>query len=249
MMKALLIAFLSLGLLTGCGTLMPKKVELFQDKVEKFPDKKASEREVQREAAQNAAREANALVKAVLTNAPVTNVLKRAEATAELTDALSDSLGPPISPSKTEPAKLADKLNTTTGKIIERVFDFKGANNENAGKKIEGTGLIRVSYFAWVGGILVLLFLGYIALKVVATLGAAANPAVGVGVNAVSMGAKGIAKALSQVIKGGQKFKQGLDAKIQDKTTRDEILALFKASHKESQDAEVQKAVSHLTKE
>lgn len=248
-MKALFAILLSVGLLTGCGTLMPKKVELFQDKVEQFPDKKASEREVQREAAQKAAREANALVKSVLTNAPVTNVLKRAEATAELTDALTTSLGPPISPSHAESVKLAEKLKSMTGKFIERVYDFKGANNENAGKKIEGTGLIRVSYFAWIGGILLLCFLGYIALKVVATLGSAANPAVGLGVNAVSMGAKGVAKALSQVIKGGKNFKTLLDQRITDTATKKEVLDLFKTAQDKAQDAEVQQAVKHLAKD
>jgi hypothetical protein len=248
-MRALIAIFLAIGLLTGCGTLVPKKVELFQDKVQAFPDKKAKEREVQREAAQNAAREANALVKAVLTNAPATNVLKRAEATAELTDALSTSLGPPISPSTSKPQTLADKLNSVTGKFIERVYDFKGSNDENAGKKIEGTGLVRVSYFAWVGGILLVCFLGYIALKVVTTLGAAANPAVGLGVNAVSMGAKGVAKALSQVIKGGKNFKTLLDKRITDDATKQEVLALFKIAQDKAQDEEVQRAVKHLAKD
>jgi len=248
-MKFVLALILAIPLFVGCGTLIPKKVELLQDKVQQFPDKKDGEREIQREAAQRAARDSRVLVEQLVDIWAPSNVIDRAKSVAVITDAVSDSLGPPLSPNGDRAAKVADKLNTATAKFVERVFEFRKDNNENAGKKIEGTGVFQVSYGLWLGGFLFLGFLAYLALKVLTTLGAAANPVVGLGVNAVSMGAKGAAKALAQVLKGGKQFKSMVDQKIADAATRDEVLELFRVAQNEAQDEEVKQVVKHLVKE
>lgn len=245
----LVLASLMVVLLAGCGTLVPKKVELLQDKVQKFPDKTASDREIQREVAQAASRKAQELVKSVLTNAPATNILKQAEDASALLDALSTSLGPPISPSKSKPETLADKLESATGKFIERVTSFKETNDENAGKKIEGTGLVRVNYFVWVGGIAALGFVIFTLLKILGQVGAAANPAVGLGMNVVSMGSKTIARAFGQVVKGGRNFLKKVDEIVPDEALRDALKEAFVAEHKQAQDGDVQDAVKKLIKE
>lgn len=235
--------------LVGCGTLIPKKVELFQDKVQRFPDQKDREKEIQREAADRAAREARKVVEQGIEEGVSTNILKNANDAAILTDAVSDSIGPPLKRNDGSAQDLVDKLNNATAKLDDRIDNFSDENDTNAGKKIEGTGLIQVSYFAWLGGFLVLLFFGYIALKVISTLGAAANPAVGLGVNAVSLSARSASKAVSQLIKGGQKFKRELDARVADPALKAELTRLFNTSHKEAQDEEVKKAVDHLIKD
>lgn len=247
LVKVLAIGCLAMAL-AGCGTLIPKKVELGQDKVEKFPVAKAREREIQKQAAQRAKDKAEEVLRAAARTDASPEVVLSAVETAEITDAVADVLGPPQKRSDDLTSALADKARATAAKQDARVAAFQRENDQNVGKKIEGTGFIQVSYFAWVGGFFVLLFLGYLAVKVVAIVGSALNPTVGLGMNAVSLGARGVSKALLQVIKGGQNFKTRLDQRFQDPAVKAGVLELFKAAHDEAQDEEVRGAVKHLTK-
>lgn len=247
-MRLVLIALMA-ALLTGCGTLIPKKVELFQDKVERFPDRKSKEREIQRQAAERAARDTRQVVESAIDDGASTNVLRKAKDAAVLTDAVSDSIGPPLSPSEEPAEQLADKLDHSTAALNERMDSFKKDNDGNVGKKIEGTGLIQVSYFAWLGGFLGLAFLGYLALKVITVLGGAANPAVGLGLNVLNMGSAGVAKAFSQVVKGCKAFKQSVDKEIEDPAVREKVMSLFKAAHNKAQDEGTRQTIDYLTKD
>jgi hypothetical protein len=247
--RPLLLAVACLSLLmAGCGTLIPKKVELGQDKVEKFPTPKWREQEVQKQAAQRAKDRAGEVLVAAVKNASPPEVTLPAAEAAEITDAVADVLGPPESRSVDPTPVLADKTRASVAKQDGRVVAFQKENDHNIGKKIEGTGFIQISYFAWVGGFLVLLVLGYVAVKVISVVGSAMNPTVGLGMNAVSLGVKGATKALSQVIKGGQNFKAMLDQSLPDQATKDAVLKLFKVAQDKAQDEEVQLAVKHLTK-
>jgi len=250
-MKRLIGTLLTAALLfgvAGCGTLIPKKVEIGQDKVEKFPTPRWREREVQKEAAQRVKEKAREVVlNGVKENVP-DSVLAPAKEVEQVADAIADVLGPPASRADEESPNLADKVRSVVAKQDRRVDEFAKENDTNAGKKIEGTGLIQVSYFAWVGGFLALLFLGYLALKVLSTLGSLANPAVGVGANLLSFTAKGAGRALAQVVKGGQNFKKLLDERITSDATKKEILELFRVAQNKAQDEDVQDAIKKLTK-
>ena len=141
-----LFALLALSsvLFTGCSSLIPKQVEFFQDKVERFPVAKSSEKEIQRQAAQKAAEQARETLKAALIDGSTVAVVKPADETVKLTDSVSRSLGPPVSPSKLPADELSQKLDHAVAKLNQRLDDFKADNDKNAGKKIEDTGLFKV---------------------------------------------------------------------------------------------------------
>ena len=248
-MRALLNVTLSALLLlgaAGCSTFMPKKVEIGQDKVQSFPLPSSSELEIHRQAAQRAKEKAREVLITAVKGMSPPEITRPAAETAEITDAVSTVLGPPKSRSGSETEALADRARATVARLAGRVEDFREDNDKNVGKKIEGTGWLQVGYFAWCGGFLILLGIGYIALRVVATLGAAANPVVGLGVNAVSLGARGAAKALQQVLKGGQEFKAAVDQKIESQEVKDYVLELFRTSQDRVQDEDVKQTVRQL---
>lgn len=249
-MKRLLASFL-LVVLCGCGTLIPKKVELFQDKVKSVPEAKASERELQRQAAFRARQVS--LETAILLRdekGPVGEKASRGAAEAALlTEAVSESLGPPLKPSKEPSLEIAARLYRAIARLNERMDEFKRGNDENVGKKIEGTGLIQVPYVLWAGGFVVALFLGYVLLKIAVGVVSAMNPGVSLGMNAVQFGARGLSKAFSQVVKGGQEFKKALDTKIEDPALRQQIVDLFVDAQKQAQDEDAKMAIKHLIQE
>lgn len=247
-MKRLLLGALLIAM-CGCGTLIPKKVELFQDKIKSVPTLKSSEKELQRQSAFKA-RELSlkAAISAISENASP-NVVSNTTGTALLNEAISESLGPPLRPSYDSAAELAADLRRAIAKLNARLDDFREGNDENVGKKIEGTGLIQVPYVLWAGGFVVVLFIGYVLLKIAVGVASAMNPGVALGVNAVQFGARGLSKAFAQVVKGGQNFKKALDAKVEDPELRQKILDLFVSSQKEAQDEDAKKAIKHLIQE
>jgi hypothetical protein len=248
-MIKLIPLILVVAFFTGCGTLIPKKVEFGQDKVQRFPSRKAKEIEVQQQAADALDQYARHLVEQVVRQNAPSNIVEEAKGISILSDKLSDSLGPPEKPSKYSPQRLADKLTTATAHYIERVRDFAEDNNENAGKKIEGTGKIKVPYFVYLGGMILVAILGYVALKIGLGVLKATNPGVSLGLNAIEMGGGAVAKGFSQLVRGGKKFTGRLSKITDDSELREKIIAEFKAAHKESQDEATQQAVKHLTKD
>lgn len=252
MLKKLLPFFIAgLLMISGCG-LIPKKVELFQDKVAKFPEPKASEKEIQRQTAQRAHDRAGETVKAAIATQADAAVIVPAVEAEVLTDAVSDSLGSPLhpaSPDKTSEA-LATELRTAIAKLNSRIDNFKTDNNENAGKKIEGTGLFQVPYFVWLGGALVLAFIGVIVLGVLWTflkMYAMSNPPVQLGVGAVQMGSNFLKRALSEVTAGGEKFKEELLKKVEDPALQDRVKELFRTEHLKAQSQDTQDLLKLMT--
>lgn len=252
-MKKLISLALGLTLLVGCSTLIPKRVELGQDKVEKLPVAKSSERETQRQAAQRAALRADETYRAAISEGSTPAVVLPAAETTVLADSVSRSLGPPLSPaSPSLPSEaLARKLDTAVAKLNSRIDDFRDDNDKNAGKKIEGTGFLQIPYIVWLGGAVVL----FIALFVVVGLGWTAlkayslsNPPVALGLKAVSLGGSLASKAVGQLVKGGEKFKEKLQSEIPGLTdeARKQIEAAFISAHKESSDEVVRSAVKEL---
>jgi len=249
-MKRNLFCLLLAVAVAGCSSLVPKRVEFFQDRVEKFPEQPTKLVELERQAIYRAHESAKETVVAAVAENASTNVVTPAKATEQLTEAVAVALGPPVSPaSKTEPAeRLAVKLETAVAKFERKVEDFKKDSDENVGKKIEGTGIIQVGYFYWVGGIvlaLVVLFtLGKLALTVAATM----NPGAAIGLNVLKGAGAIAAKGFAQVIKGGEEFKKWVGKEISDLGLRDKILNEFQSHQMKAQDEDVQNVVQVLTK-
>jgi hypothetical protein len=245
--------FLAIGLaalLAGCGTLIPKRVEFFQDKVKTFPEQKAKETETQREAAKMASEKATETLVAAVSAGASTKVTEPAKDTMILTESVSRSLGPPQSPSVDPAAVLALKLDAAVAKLNTRIDDFKKDSNENAGKKIEGTGLFSVPYFIWIGMVLVFVFIGFILLAVLWSfikMYALSNPPLQLGMNAVKAGSGFLKKALVEVTKGGEEFKDRVLAEVKDPEIQAQIKKMFKIEHERAQSSDTKAFVKQLT--
>lgn len=254
MRKTILALFLGLDLIfvSGCMGLMPKKVELFQDKVVAVPEVKAKEKETLRQAARMAAQSAEKTLQAAVAEGSSTNVVSPAVETAVLTESVSVAVGPPLKPSTLTAEQLAVKLDSAVAALTARMDSFKADNNENAGKKIEGTGLFQIPYFLWLGGFLVMAFVGFIILTVVwGALKAfsLANPPLALGLNAASLGAKAAGKGLTQLIKGGEEFKARVEREFgADNELTEKVVSMFTSEQKKAQDEDVKTVVAHLTK-
>lgn len=235
-------------MLAGCSTLIPKKVELFQDKVKSFPEPSFSELEPQRQAALMAHEKAVQVVDAALAEQSSTNVVRPARQVERLTGAMTVAAGPPKKPATVEPEALASQVLSGVNAQNKRVEDFKKQNDENAGKKIEGTGLIQVSYIWWVGGIAALVFVLFTGAKLVLTILSAANPAASIGLNVMNAAQSVVTKGFSQLVQGGENFKDWVNKEIQDEGLRDKILKAFQSQHKQAQDSDVQRTVENITR-
>lgn len=236
------------SLLAGCGTLIPKKVELLQKKVQAVPDKNSAQRELERQVVQRIEEKTEQALEAAVYTGAAPSVADPIEDANTAAEALGRSVGPPKSASTDVTLELARKMDVAVAKLNEKLDDYRADNRELEGKKIEGTGLLQVPYFVWLGGVLVFGFFALIALKVVAALAGAANPMVGAGLGAVKIGAGAVGKALTGVVKGGEKFKDNL-SKMSDlpNDVRDKVLDLFRAAHAEKQDEDTKDLIWKLT--
>lgn len=245
MKKWLISIMLVPVLMVGGCMLAPKPVEFFQDKVQKFPEPTNKEREVQKQAARLAADKAQqTLIAAVEEGSSITVTVPAAE-TVALTESVADSVGPPRSPWEGSAKELSIKLDKTIAELDKRLLDFKFDNNENAGKKIEGTGLFSVGYFTmWflAFGVIVLIWVG---LKIYGMV----NPIVGLGVNTAGrVGSTILNKGFSELVSGGNKFHNWVETHTSPTLTKEEILELFTSAHKEEQSREVRQVVRNLTR-
>ncbi len=246
-MKTALALLMALALV-GCGTLIPKKVELFQDKVKPFPEPTSQARELQRQAAHRAMETSLLTVQAAALEDASTNVVAPAVETQRLTEAVAVSLGPPVKPAVVTSETLATKLETAVAKYNTRVEDFKQDNNVNSGKKIEDTGLIKVPYFLWTGGILLAVMVLFFVGKLVLSAFAMVNPGAAVGLNVVNAAQSVVTKGFSQLVKGGEDFKGWVKQEVEDTKLRDKILDAFRVAHQQAQDGDVQGTIKAVTK-
>jgi hypothetical protein len=244
-----LIALSLAVLLTGClGSLIPKKVELFQDKVQKFPEQSPALRELEREAIYQSHEKATETVVAALKENTTTNVIAPAKETMKLTQSALVAAGPPEKIPVITSDELADKVTTAVGNYNQKVDKFAKQDDKNAGKKIEGTGLIQVPYFLWAGGALVLVVVIYFVGKTVLTGAAVANPGAAVGLNVVNAAQSVLASGFSQLVKGGEDFKAWVTKEVSDSGLQAKILDAFQSSHMKAQDQQVQNVVAAMTK-
>lgn len=264
----LLVSLLSFGLV-GCS-LIPKKVEYFQDKVQKYPTRSEYHEEKLRQIVALANEESMKTVMAAREAEVPVSVQQPAENTHNLVSIASSDLGPPEKPihlndiSKIDTNdvkalhkevvkqsqiinKLSDSLSAQNAKFESKLKAFAEKNDENAGKKIEDTGLIKVGYFTQIAIIAMLLFVGSIVIKVIGVL----NPSIGVGTKVVSGGIAGVfgiaKKGFSELIEAGESFKKKIDEEIEDPETAEKIKKLFKQAHMEKQSRDTQDVVKKLT--
>lgn len=243
-----LIAILLAFGLVGCGTLIPKKVELFQDKVKQYPEYSDYSRQLEKQLAQRLQQKTAQTVEAALETKSSTNVVVPAREAERLAIANAVVMGPPEKPATIPSEALAVKVESTAGKLDSKIDDFKKGNDENEGKKIEGTGLFQVPYFAWIGGIVALLALLYFAGKIALNVAAMVNPGAAVGLNVVNGISAVAGKGFSQLIKGGENFKEWVTAEVKDADIQKKVLDAFRTAQERAQDSDVQNAVIAVTK-
>lgn len=248
MKKIFLMLVLAVSLsFSGCS-LIPKRVEFFQDKVQKFPEPPPAQTELQRQAAQRATEKAREALEAALYYHTPTEVTAPAKETEVLTDAVAESVGPPLHPSTDDSSTLATGLRSARAKLSREIDDFKEGNDKNAGKKIEGTGLFSVPYFVWAGGFVALIVGGYFVLKLALSAGAAVNPGAAVGLGALNVASSVVSKGFHQIVQGGEQFKDWVETEISDTGVKEKILKAFAHSHVSNQDQDVQAVVKQITK-
>jgi len=245
-MKTLLryaaLAALAIGL-TGCGTLLPQRVEFFQKKVKPVPEVTASAKDTERQAAARAALKAQETYINAIKEGSSSAVVLPAQETVVLTEAVTDSLGPPTKPWDGSTLALAEKVDKNLAKINEKLDDYRASVQPLEGKKIENTGLFSIGYFTMWGVILLVLFLGWTALKIYGIM----NPVVGMGVNTAGRVASGVLHTgFRQMVAGGEKFKQWVGQHEADTLTKEEVLELFTSAQKEKQSEDVQNVVKNL---
>lgn len=239
----LTILLAGLILLSGCS-LIPKSVEFGQDKVKKFPAHSSAQFESERQAVKLAGEKARqAELEATLDGSAAA---QPAGESAQLSEAVGRSIGPPASPWKAEISALSQKLDTQTAKYNAALAKFKTGNDENAGKKIEGTGFLQIPYFLYIGIILLVAYIAWMLLKTFANVAGAANPGVAVGLKVAQVGGKVLSRGFSQLIKGGQDFKDKIEEEIEDPALKEKILEHFRAAHQTNQDSDVQNLIQKL---
>jgi hypothetical protein len=217
-----------------------------------MPVASSAELEKQRRAAAMAEEQAKKTLDAALgVDAPV-SVTQPAQATVDLTDALAKSVGPPKNPIRPTDSThaVANELRSAVAKLTIRMDEFRADNDKNIGKKIEGTGWLQVPYFIWLGGFLVVGFVGFILLGVAwsfVKMYAMSNPPVQLGVNAVQLGSNFLKKAVGEIAKGGERFKQAVEREVEDPALQARIKNLFRVEHERAQSSEVQELVKQIT--
>lgn len=242
MKKSLTLLFLIA--LTGCGTLIPKNVEFFQKKVKSVPVASESAKETERQAAALASVKAEeTFVAAVEANSPAT-VLAPAKDTELLTRAVSGSLGPPAYTYAGITTNLVNKVDSNVAKLNRKVGNYSEKVAPLVGKKIEGTGFFRMGYFTYIGIIIGLVVLAWFALKIYGSI----NPIVGLGTNVVGrLGSKSVAGIASELVKGGEVFKEDVLHSTLAHDVKAEVLRLFSGAHAKAQSTDTKSVVSALT--
>lgn len=252
-MKNKLLLLASAALLTitlaGCGSLLPKKVEFGQRKVQAVPELPDKAVDHQRQAAEYVAAKTEETKDAALATDADKSVLVPAVQAATVASVLSESLGPPLLAFKprvetNSAPELATILRTDQAKLNKAVAKYSNTVEKDVGKKIEGTGWLQVGYFSYLIGIGVLVLLAYGAVKIYGMI----NPGVGLGVNAVTgVAGAAIHKGFSELVAGGEAFVQYVKNSPLTADTKAYVQSLFVQAHTSNQSPDTQKIVNQLT--
>jgi hypothetical protein len=233
-------------LVTGCG-LMPKAVEFGQRKVRAVPEKTEKAVEAERQAAQFIAR-ATSEARDEALRSHYTNVIPPLTEARDAAGGLSYSLGAPLRPWTDSGAELARRLGYLEARLDRDLDRYREKVAPDVGKKIEGTGIVQIPYFLWLAIVAGALFLIWTGVKVVG----AVYPPVGLGVAGVSaagrIGARTASRALAQIVRGGEAFKEALRRSDIDDKAKSAVFDLLRRHQMVSQDEPVQRLVQEMTR-
>ena len=231
--------------LSGCG-IIPKDVEYFQDKVEKMPSVSSKHKEKQKQAAEYLYTKTDETLMAALVENASTNVVKPAVDANVVAKSLTGSLGKPQSPWRKEAERLAEELDKKDAELDAALEKFRNLNDENAGKKIEGTGTFQLGYFTNFAVIGALILVAWIGLKVVGSL----NAPVAIGTKLIGGGvsatAKLMKKGFGEMLEGGQEFKKKIETEIVDPAQRELVKKLFRESQQGKQSRDIQELIKQV---
>jgi hypothetical protein len=168
--------------------------------------------------------------------------------TEKLTAVVAESVGAPAKPTANiqTDALIAD-LRGQIAKLEKKMDSFTVENNENAGKKIEGTGAISVPYFVYAGGFVLIIFVGWHLAKTALTVASAANPGAAVGVGAMNIAGNLAGKGLNQVVTGSKEFLTWVGKEL-DPVVAAKVTDAFGAAQNKAQDKDVQVVVKTIAK-
>jgi hypothetical protein len=243
---AILLLIVGLLLTSGCG-LMPQRVEYFQRKVEAVPAKPAALVEAEKQGARLTSDLVEAARIAAWAEAASTNVLDPLNGAYPVALAVSGSMGQPASRWQGEPEVLADRIDSRSAKLDAKVEDYRDTVQRDVGKKIEGTGLIRIPWLLnaglWIGIPLVLLWVGKAALNVYL-------PGVG-GMfgRVVRVGSDTVRRGFSQTLTGLQSAKAEIDKLDIDDDIKALVRETIAARLSDHQDPDVVMAIRKLKEE
>lgn len=233
-------------LVAGCN-LMPKPVEIGQQKVRAVPAKSSQAVEAERQAAQLITQRTSEARDAVLLSG-ATNALPPLTDARDAALGLSYSLGAPLRPWESSGAELSARLGYLEAKLDRALSQYRVDVAPNVGKKIEGTGLLQIPYFLWLALVAGGLFLVWTGIQIVG----AVYPPVGLGVRGLSaagrIGGRTAARAFEQVVRGGEAFKDALDRSDLDDRVKASVLDMLRRHQMGSQDEQVQVLVRDLTR-
>jgi hypothetical protein len=231
----------------GCQ-LIPKPVELGQKKVQAVPTKTEKQVEAEKMAADYVAKKIDQGRDQALKINASTNVIEPLTDARDAAHGLRQSLGAPRSLWDDSGAELALRLGFLEAKLDRALAEHRQDVAPLVGKKIEGTGLIQIPYFLWVGLIILFFFILWTGLKIVG----AVYPVVGLGVSGLSaagrIGSKTVTRAFAQVVKGGEAFKNAVDRSDLDDKAKAWVVDNLRRHQMESQDTDIQELVRKVTR-
>jgi hypothetical protein len=243
---ALLLMLVAVLLTSGCG-LMPKRVEYFQREVKAVPQKPDAMVESEKQGARLTADLVEAARIAAWAEQASTNVINPLDDAAPVARAVSSSMGQPASRWQGEPEVLADKIDARSARLDAKVEDYRQDVQRDVGKKIEGTGLLRIPWLInaglWIGIPLVLFWVGRVALNIW-------NPAIGGLFGRVErVAVDTVKRGFSQTMSGVQAIKRDIDAMDLDDKAKEAIRGIVRGRLQDHQDADVQVAIKRLKEE
>jgi uncharacterized lipoprotein YajG len=231
----------------GCQ-LVPKPVELGQKKVREVPTKTSQQVEAEKQAADFVAKKIDQGRDEALKTQVSTNVIEPLTDARDAAHGLRQSLGAPMNTWNDNGAEMALRLGFLEAKLDRALAEHRKEVAPLVGKKIEGTGWIQIPYFMWIGLVLLFFFVLWTGLKIVGAI----YPIVGLGVSGLSaagrVGSSTVTKALEQVVKGGEAFKDSVNKLDLDDRAKSVVLDLLRKHQMMSQDTDIQELIRKMTR-
>lgn len=229
-------------LASGC-TLVPKRVEYFQDRVRSVPVRTETSEESLRQAARLAADRAAETERAALTTDAAPEVLSPARDTAVLTETVSDRLGPPSAPWRGDINALLVRMDAQEARYQRELSTYRARVQENVGKPIEGTGAIQIGYFTHLLILAAIFAVAWMIVRIIAIF----NAPVAVGLKTIEGGSRFLGRALTEVVEAGQDFKTRLRKRLANQPELAEnVIDDFRISHRTAQSRDTQATVKQL---